>query len=516
MQLGGNRAVLAALALLYVAGALLRLQDPHAPGTLVEREFRSAIIARSVYFEMDPSIPDWRERVARTSRQREGRLEPPLTELLVALCYRVTDGERLWISRFLTSAFWLIGGPFLLAIARRVVSPGVALVPLGFYLLAPLGVTTSRSFQPDSLMILLLLVALHAMLRHSEQPSPRRFVAAVVSSAAAVLAKPFVGPMLILGFASLVVHRKGWRRALGGELVLFVVLTLLPAALWFGYGPLAGVDAYDVGIRSAEGRARPGSRTVEQILQTSAPELLLRRSFWTGWLRLVATVVGPLALTAGLIGFALFRQGPVRALVAGLGAAYFVFGIATSARIADHGYYHLQLIPVVALCLAPLAEGVLRWTGSRQLPGRLVLVGAALLLVGWLGSSVRGVRRHLTRAQFESPDLCWEVGELVQHSTRTVYVARHYGRPLEYLGELSGVPWPKGSVEGELGIGQTVQQRLDLLTFEPEFFIVTDVRRLELFHQDLQAWLEEHCAVVVNSAEYSIYSRCETGSDAIR
>ena len=34
------------------------------------------------------------------------------------------------------------------------------------------------------------------------------------------------------------------------------------------------------------------------------------------------------------------------------------------------------------------------------------------------------------------------LGNLVAHSTRTVFLAPYYGRPLMYYGELSGRDWP--------------------------------------------------------------------------
>ena len=39
-------------------------------------------------------------------------------------------------------------------------------------------------------------------------------------------------------------------------------------------------------------------------------------------------------------------------------------------------------------------------------------------------------------------DMAGEIGELVEHSTNTVFLTPHFGRMIAYVGELSGLPWP--------------------------------------------------------------------------
>jgi hypothetical protein len=143
-----SRPVLAVVAVLFVATAVLRLTDLHAPGTLIEREYRSMLLARSMYYAVDPPAEVWKIETARTSVLREGRLEPPANEFLVASAYYAGGRERMWVSRFLGTAFWLAGGLFLFAIACRLRTPAVALLPLGFYLLAPLGGPPAGASSP--------------------------------------------------------------------------------------------------------------------------------------------------------------------------------------------------------------------------------------------------------------------------------------------------------------------------------------------------------------------------------
>ena len=87
-----------------------------------------------------------------------------------------------------------------------------------------------------------------------------------------------------------------------------------------------------------------------------------------------------------------------------------------------------------------------------------------------------------------------EIGELVQHSTNTVYLAADYGLSLEYHGELSGRPWPLASdLEWERLAGVPVPEagtRFHKLFADepPQYFIVEEMSELDQ-QQDLKQFL---------------------------
>lgn len=504
------RPVLLVMLLLYLVAGLFRFADLQSPGTLVEREFRSSLFARALYFDMKPPEAGWRVQVARTSSQREGRLEPPVNEFLVATVYYLTGAERPWISRVFGAMFWLAGGLFVFAIACRVVKPAVALVPLGFYLLAPLGVITSRSFQPDSLMILLLLASLHAMLQHAEKATGGRFAWLVLCGAAAILVKPMIAIMVLFAFMALTLHRKGWRGLFSGESVAFGMLCMLPTLLWYSWGAFVATD-FDPGLRSAATSGTPGSMIARHFQAGMFSMHLLRPGFWVDWAQLALSMVGYLMLPAGFLGTFLLERSPTRVLLLGAWASYPLFGIIFSGRIADHGYYHLQLVPLVALGIAPLAQRCWRFLDSLQARPAI----AAAIVFAWVGFSAYQVRANLAVARFESPDLCRTIGDAVGHSTRAIYVSRNYGRPLEYYGELSGFPWPRAVPEDSPPgtAPMSVEERIGLFTFQPEYFIVTDFWRFGYYHDDLKQWLTSNCRVLAAEETYHIWTDCRAGSE---
>ena len=96
-------------------------------------------------------------------------------------------GERLWLPRLFSSLFWLAGALFLYLLATRFVPWWGAVFAALLYLFLPFPLVASTSFQPDPFMVMLLLAAALAIVRHDEQCTGRRFVAALVLTGAAVM-----------------------------------------------------------------------------------------------------------------------------------------------------------------------------------------------------------------------------------------------------------------------------------------------------------------------------------------
>lgn len=80
---------------------------------------------------------------------------------------------------------------------------------------------------------------------------------------------------------------------------------------------------------------------------------------------------------------------------------------------------------------------------------------------------------------------------------------------LQYYGELAGTSWPK-AIEHPLyrrpdARELSIQERLDGLGFEPEYFVITDFNDYQMRHPDLKAFLESQCELVAESEYYLIY-----------
>jgi hypothetical protein len=122
------------------------------------------------------------------------------------------------------------------------------------------------------------------------------------------------------------------------------------------------------------------------------------------------------------------------------------------------------------------------------------------------------VKAGLYDYAFENPSLAAEIGETIHHSPKTVFVAYHYGLPLEYYGEFAGAPWPVRIDDAFLRPPgekeRSVTERLDSIGFIPEYFVITNFNLYHGKHQDLQEYLEENCTIYEKQEEYLIYNVC--------
>jgi Dolichyl-phosphate-mannose-protein mannosyltransferase len=458
------------LGFLFVAALgirLYRIGDP--PFNFHEtRQYRSLIIARAYYFDGAAAVPEWKKQVANASRQKQGILEPPILEFLVSLGYRALGGERLWFPQVLSILFWLIGGGFLYRIGERVAGPESALFGVAFYLFLPFAVVASRSFQPDPLMVMLALASVLAILRDHAAPSRSRLGVAAVSSALAFLVKPGSVFIIVGAFVALAILRRGVRSAITGRATLvFVATTVLPTLVTYAFGVLSG-------------RFLLGEAT-----KTMLPQLWVSRFFWQSWLDNIGLTVGLVPFVMALLGTLLVREGMPRALMIGLWIGYASFGLLFNYNFATHDYYQLQLIPIAGLSIGPIVA--LAVNQGRQLHPKLRWrIGAGTVFLLALVLSV-----GIAKSRLASHDV-WrkvaterEIGEVVRHSTKTIFLSSDYGVPLEYHGLLSGSAWPLTAdfewerLAGVPTLSADERFKVWFSSASPEYFIVEDLRELE-------------------------------------
>ncbi|MCL4528093.1 MAG: glycosyltransferase family 39 protein, partial [Chloroflexi bacterium] len=151
--------LIAALVLLFGLGLGIRLFDlANLPLDFhPTRQLLSALKARGMFYQTAPNIPDWQRQMSLQQWKTKAEVEPEVFEHIVAFTYRFT-GEQLWVSRVYSSLFWLIGGIFLFLLVRDLVSIDGAVIATAYYLFFPYAIIASRSFQPDPLMVMLIIV----------------------------------------------------------------------------------------------------------------------------------------------------------------------------------------------------------------------------------------------------------------------------------------------------------------------------------------------------------------------
>jgi len=483
------------------------------------RQLFSALKARGMYYETLTDAPAEQRQFAIQQGKLRATIEPEIIERLTVFTWKFT-GEQLWVARIYSSLFWLLGGIFIYLLARDLFSKDGALFATAFYLLLPYGVLASRSFQPDPLMVALILGFWWAVNRWAQSLTPTSYraspntqhatrntqYASRISPPASwlyVLLASLLGGLAIfiklsaaffviggalgaaLGRASLrdlVRNRQVWAMA---------ILGILPGAAWVTYGLTRGFLGQQFGGRFM-------------------PELFLSPSFYLGWADMLNNVLGLFTFALALLGLLLVNDKPTRALLLGLWGAYLAFAIFFDYHISTHDYYSLPLIPIAALALTPLADAVFVRLTESAAKSRVTRTLAASILTLGLVAVMWTSRVALKSTDYRPQALFWErMGETVR-GYRVVALTQEYALPLAYWGWTGAANWPDSTdieYHALRGGDAAFEKTFAHLTKNQELFLVTDLADLKR-QPDLQAQLSDF-AIFTEGEGYIIYDLME-------
>jgi hypothetical protein len=343
-------------------------------------------------------------------------------------------------------------------------------------------------------MMLFYLVSLWAILRYDQSPTRRSLLWVMLFSAIALFIRPLALFPIFAAYAALFAYRfsQGERRPLAHFAL-------------FGGALLVGLSYYAYGLLISDSLA--GQAEISFL-----PHLLRLPVFWQSWLTTGLDAITLVGLLAALVGLALLNSPRLQWLLAGLWASYFIYGLIFNYHISTHNYYHLQTLPTVALSAGPLIALLLGQTRALKYGQLRVFWLYGVLAIFVLMGVRQVVQQGRQTAVFESPALAQEIGELVNHSTTTVYLSPFYGRPLEYFGQLSGAYWPRPTSYGiynPTGAHNiSIEERLAALNFTPDYFIITHLSEYRVHHADLEAYLTENCDLISDHDQYYVYKNC--------
>lgn len=448
------------------------------------RQLVSIIKARGLYFETQPDgISTWELETGIRFARLKADVEPVVFERLVAFTYRFA-GEQLWIPRIYSSAFWLIGGIFLFLLARQFVPFEGALVTTTYYLIFPYAILGSRSFQPDPLMVMLLLGFWWMFARWvtlSPNPSPRRAERSGAKRRAdeAGRAAQWVNALLagLLGGLAIFIKFSAAFFVIGGALGLalsrftlrdllrniqvwaIALLGALPASVYLIYGIFVRGDL------------------ASQFKGRFVPALLVNPYNYLQWEVKASMAAGGIFIMLGLLGFFLIKDSRLRIFLYGVWAAYVLYGLFFNYHIATHDYYHLPFIPIVGLSLAPLGEGFFaRLTEAG--PQRWARTAVSLILIYGLFSVLWDVRNQMKAVDYRSEAAMWaEIGAQFDEEARVIALTQDYGSRLEYWGWRRFATWPSLGDAGYADIRAGVSsfdKLFNRYSSKMSYFLVTD------------------------------------------
>jgi len=456
------------------------------------RQLRSAIIARGLYYANLETAPEWQRERAQGQLESRNLIEPPVFEATAALVYRVIGTEDIWVARIFASIFWLIGGVALYFLARDMTSPDGGVIAAAYYMYVPFGVIASRSFQPDPLIVMFILLALWAIFRWYQQPSWKTAILAGVLAGAALFVKAVALFFILVPFTAILLVGKGFKKSLKDPQVWAIgVLAVLPMLVYHIYG------VYILGSLESQFEGR------------FFPEMWTDPSFFARWIGTASSYVGYGSILGSFLGLLLFVSPARRAYGIGLWLGYSLYGMTFPYHIITHSYYHLPLIPIVALSLAPLATVALRPLNHLKPIALVRLAFLGILFLGIIGK-VRDVLTDLSSQDYRQEPAYWEeIAELLGNETSIVAFTNDYGNRLAYYGWITPKIWlPKWHIEKyrELRGGSPidVQEWFAEVTDNRDYFLVTLLQQLDE-QPELEELLHSNYAIYAEGDGYIIF-----------
>lgn len=468
------------LALTLLAGAFLRYSDLSQP--LLDfhpaRQLFSAMKARGIYYQTRPDLPEWQRERSYRHWQSFATIEPPLVENIAVFFYTLNGSENTAYPRAVSATFWMLAAIFLGLLAHNLTgSAPAALFALSFFLLLPYGIPASRAFQPDPLMLLLILVFWWSIQQWARKNTwPWAILAGLAGGFAIFVKFPavfFVAPgafgaiLAYPGFTTAIKNIKTW---------LIALLCVLPPAIYLYYG------LYIAGFLGQEFSGR------------FFPTFWIDPYFYLRWLLKVDFVISVFWLSLAALGWLIFSPRPTRIFLSTLWGGYILYGLVFPHHIASHDYYSLPLIPITALCLAQLIVAMLSGKNiqtANRFTQILFFFILCAFLITYSITTYLNLRQNDTR---QAAQTYAEIGQVLNYQPGITAITEQYGGPLSYYGWQNVTLWQESP---------NFEQAFAEQTHLQAYFLITDFTALAR-QPELAKKLETY-TIFAQTREYIIY-----------
>ncbi len=455
------------------------------------RQLRSAIIARSLYYRSTPESDDWQRQIAIDQYSGEGIIEPLVMETIVATTYRLIGSDPVWVARIYSSLFWIIGGVALFFLTSALTSPDGGVLAVAYYLFVPFGIIASRSFQPDPLMVMFIIFALWAVYHWYRKPSWKTALMAGALAGLALFVKAVALFPVLFALAAFFLVSKGFKKSIKDpQIWLIAGLSVLPMIAYTIYG------VYILGTMES------------QFLGRFFPEMWRDSGFYFQWEDMATGIVGYGAIFVALLGTLLFASAKLRAFGIGLWVGYFLFGMTFPFHFTTHSYYHLPLIPIVAISLAPVGALIFRPIADLK-PKFLIRIAVVGIMFTAIAIKVWDVNLDLVREDFRNEPAHWaNIGEVIDHNPSVVGLVHDYGNRLAYFGWLTPNLWPPlgqqnlRELQGKPAI--EVKEWFDKRAGDKDLFLVTMRNQFEK-QPELKKLLQDNFPVYAEGDGYLVF-----------
>ncbi|NMC46688.1 MAG: glycosyltransferase family 39 protein [Chloroflexi bacterium] len=456
------------------------------------RQLHSALMARGMYYQLSGAT-GWQAQTAIQQWKLEGLIEPPVMEWLAALGYWVSGAVDLRIPRLIAAFFWLLAAIPLLRVAEAENDWKAALVGAAFFLFYPYGIIASRSFQPETLLVLFLALFLLALLKWDKERTWKWAVWAGLFGGLAILIKT-VAVFFVAGmWLGWLLSENNWKKAFKDTKIwVTFILTVLPYALYLIYGLFIN--------KGLSG----------QFSLRFFPDMWKDIAFYLRWLSNVRRVVSVEWLALGLLGTFLLDHRTARNILIGAWIGYILLGFTLPHHISTHDYYHLPLLLLVAFGVSGVFRFVFQHSEQRSRSLRWMVDATILFLFAVYAMDARS---EMKKVAYTPQIAFWEkMGALFSADDKVVALSQDYGNRLAYWGWHTPRNWPSMddiALRQEAGQTVSLEDYFRDYTSGYDYFLITDFEEYTRQPQ-LEQWLQTNFATVSSDPAYILYDLTAT------
>lgn len=459
--LSQTRTWFATFIILLALGGVLRLLDITDPPLDFQpsRQLRNSLVARDIYYSLLPTATDEEKTLTKQFASSVGQYEPPIIESIVAVSYFIAGGETIVVARIWETFFWLLAGVALFDLMRRASSPWAALIGLAYYLILPFSVQASRSFQPDPLMTSAFVLGVYFLYRWSEEQAWKWAIWAGVFLGLATLVKIVIAFFVGGAAVALVLFTLGRDFWKSKQVWAMALIMILPALLYYVF------------LHHGRSTEYFFAWTVTLI------QLITSADFYTKWLAFIGSLFGLTVIFLSVAG-ALIAMPRMRWLLISLWIGYLLYGLTLPFQMYTHSYYHIQLIPIIALGLAVVANPLV---GSVTSLGGVRSASFVALIVAVFGYQAWIARSVLVAENFRHEPAVWKnIGAQIPTDGETIALTQDYGFRVMLWGWKPVELWPLVTGLSEIKKGEKdFSAEFADLTKDKAYFLVTAFGQLD-------------------------------------
>jgi len=422
------------------------------------RQLHSALMARGMYYHLTGDTSD-KAKQAIQQWKAEGLIEPPLLEWLTAYLYYRVGTVDLQIPRLIAIAFWLLASIPLFISIKRENSGEATLLGVAFFLFLPYSIIASRSFQPETLLVLFLSLFIMSLFFWNSTRSWKWAILTGLLGGFTIFIKTTASFFVAGMWLGWLLSARNWQLILKEKKLWgSFFLTILPYSLYVIYG--LWID----------------KSYASQFSLRFFPSMWGEISFYLRWLSNLRRVVGIEWLILAFIGTFLAEKKTTRNILIGGWFGYLLLGFTLSYHISTHDYYHLPLLLLIAFGLSFLFQSIFFSCEKRSKIIKNLSVVCLLLLMGIYAMDARS---ELKKVDYRPEVAYWEsVATFFKPTDKVVALSQDYGYRLAYWGWVNARNWPSlADIQLRLLAGQgfSLEDYFKEYTTGYDYFLVTDL-----------------------------------------